>query len=437
VDRSVAATVRKLASLGELANTLIMFTSDNGYMLGQHRWQGKILPYEPSLRVPLLMRWPAGGIDGGTLVRQTTALADIPRTIAAAAGVEPMLPPDGRSLLPLARGDSDTQGYGAMSIESAQQGHDVSDHRWFYQGVRTRRYTFMEYPRSGELELYDRRKDPAQLNNVAYRPAYRQTRRALAAKLLQLKNCAGDSCLNVSGSVPDPRSEPYLVKRQTVHPDELGSIRSARQVVTLTARNWTTGKGMATAWQRRGRTWTVRRGPYPITFGARGLIPAAQRRDGTGETPAGTFRPAFALGRSRNPGTALPYRRFDANDYWPMDSRVPKTYNVYQPNRPPKAQWRRSAAERWWSHRARYSHALMMRFNLPTGVHRAPGQYQAANPADVRKGSFVLHTGSRAAGRGWASMPAKQITWLLRWMRPNTLGTRFVVGTPGIMRSRL
>jgi len=439
VDRSVAASVQKLRNLGELANTLIIFTSDNGYMLGEHRWQGKILPYEPSLRVPLLMRWPTGGIQAGTVVRETTALADLPRTIAAAAGVVPSLTPDGRSLLPLARGESGAQGYDAMSIESGQQGWDTSDHRWFYQGVRTRRYTYLEYPRTGERELYDRRKDPAQLNNVAYRPAYRQTRLALAAKLLQLKSCAGDGCLSVDGSAPTPSPEPYLTKRQTVHPDELGSIRSARQVVTLTARNWGTGKGMATAWQRRGRTWTVRRGPFPITFGARGLIAAAQRRDGTGETPAGTFSPAFALGRLRNPGTTLQYRRFDVDDYWAMDRRVPKTYNVYQPSRPAKAQWRKAQSEHWWANRARYPHALMLSFNLPSGVRyaKANGQYQAANPADVRKGSLVLHTGSRVAGRGWTSMPADQITWLLRWMRPNTLGTRFVVGTPGFMRGRL
>jgi N-acetylglucosamine-6-sulfatase len=439
VDRSVAGTVQKLRTLGELDNTLIIFTSDNGYMLGQHRWQGKILPYEASLRVPLLMRWPAGGIAPGTTVRQTTGLVDLPATIAAASGATPMLEQDGRSLLPLARGVPDATGYGAMSIESGQNGWETADRRWFYRGVRTPRYTYLEYPRTGERELYDRRKDPAQLNNVAYRPAYRQTRLALAAKLLALKDCVGDACLNVDGNVPEPSPEPYLTKRQTVHPDELGSIRRARQVVTLTARNWGTGKGMATAWQRRGRTWTVRRGPFPISFGARGLIAAAQRRDGTGETPAGTFAPAFALGQLRNPGTTLQYRRFDIDDYWAMDRRVPKTYNVYQPSRPAKAQWRKTQAEHWWSNRSRYPHALMLKFNLPSGVRyaKARGQYQATNPADVRKGSLVLHTGSRVAGRGWTSMPADQITWLLRWMRPNTLGTRFVVGTPGFMRGRL
>jgi N-acetylglucosamine-6-sulfatase len=439
VDRSVASSVQKLRSLGELDNTLVIFTSDNGYMLGQHRWQGKIVSYEPSLRIPLLMRWPAGGIQGGTVVRQTTALADLPATIADAAGVEPMLTPDGRSLLPLARGESGAEGYGAMSIESGQKGHDTSDERWFYHGVRTRRYTYVEYPRTNQVELYDRRNDPAQLNNVAYRPAYRQTRLALAEKLLLLQDCAGAECLSVSGGVPEPRPEPYLTKRQTVHPDELGSIGSARQVVTLTARDWRTGKGMATAWQRRGRTWTVRRGPFPIRLGARGLIAAAQRRDGTSETPAGTFAPAFALGRLRNPGTTVPYRRFDRSDYWVMDPRVPRTYNVYQPRRSAKARWRKAAAEHWWSHRARYPHALVLRFNLPRGVRyaKARGQYLATRPADVRKGSFVLHTGSRVAGRGWTSMAADRIAWLLRWMRPNTLGTRFVVGTPGFMRGRL
>ncbi|HWM00459.1 MAG TPA: sulfatase-like hydrolase/transferase [Nocardioidaceae bacterium] len=440
VDRSVQQTVTQLETLGELDNTLIIFTSDNGYMLGQHRWQGKILPYEPSLRVPLLMRWTAGGITPGTTVPQTTALVDLPSTIAAAAGATPLiLPQDGRSLLPLARGAEDAEGYGAMSIESGQNGWETSDRRWFYRGVRTRRYTYLEYPRNGERELYDRLKDPSQLNNVAYRPAYRLTRTALAAKLRQLKSCQGAACLDVEGGAPAPRPQRYLTRGWTVHPDELGSIGVARQVVTVTASTWSAGAGMATAWQREGRTWTIKRGPFPVTLGAQGMIEAASRRDGTGETPAGTFRPELALGNLRNPGTPIPYRRIDRDDYWSMDRRVPKTYNVYQQSRPPKAQWRTSAAVHWWSKRGRYPHALVLGFNLPTGLHysQARGQWQANNPADVRKGSLVLHAGGRVPARGWASMKTGDIAWLLRWLRPDQMHSRFVIGTPGYLRGRL
>lgn len=440
VDRSVAQTAAQLAELGELDNTLIIFASDNGYMLGEHRWQGKILPYEPSLQIPLLMRWTDGDIPAGVRRDKTAALVDIPRTIADAAGVEPMLTPDGRSLLPVARGERGAPGYGAMSIESGQQGWDTSDHRWFYRGVRTARYTFVRYARTGEDELYDRRIDPDQLNNVAYRPEYRETRDALVSKLRALQDCAGQACLDEGGRVPRPLPEPHLSSGKTVHPDELGSIGSARRVVTLTAMNWRTGRGTATAWTRHGRTWTVRRGPFPVKLGARGLVQPGLRRDGADETPAGTYTAAFALGHRPNPGTSLPYRRFDEDDYWVMDRRVPETYNVYQDQRPEKARWRKSAAQHWWAQRGRYQHALMLDFNLPRGLRSAKaggGQSTATRPADVRKGSLALHSGPRQPGRGWVSMRPDHVRWLVRWSQSASGRTAYVLGTPDYLRNRL
>ncbi|MGH3356189.1 MAG: sulfatase/phosphatase domain-containing protein, partial [Nocardioidaceae bacterium] len=424
-------------TLNQLDNTLIIFTSDNGYLLGQHRWSGKILPYEASLRVPLLMRGPR--IPAGVRVRDSTALVDVAATIADAAGAVPRLTVDGRSLLPLARGQVDAQGYGALSIESGQQGWSGADARWFYQGVRTRRYTYVSYLRTGELELYDRRQDPDELTNVAYRPAYRRTRDALAGKLRGLHDCAGADCLDVSGQVPRPRAEPYLDNGATVHPDDLGSIGRARQVVTVTARNWSAGTGRATAWQRRGRTWTVRRGPFPVILGGRGLVRAQDRRAGSGQTPAGTFRPGFALGHLRDPGTALSYRRFDENDYWAMDPRAPRAYNVYQPRHSPRSTWRTRAAERWRDHRSRYPYAMVMQYNLPRRIShsRRFDQMQAAVPADVRRGSLVLHVGRRLSHHGWTSMDRGEMRWLLRWMHPDRMHTRFVLGTPSYLRKHL
>lgn len=439
VDRSVAKTVALLDEHGELDNTLIIFTSDNGYMLGQHRWRGKVLPYEPSLQVPLLMRWPDGGIPAGVTRPQTAALVDLPRTIADAAQVEPMLTPDGRSLLPIARGEDGAGGYGAMSIESGAQGGDRRDRRWFYRGVRTKRYTFVQYTRSGETELYDRRKDPSQLTNVAYRPAYRPVRVALAHKLSALRDCVGDECLSVDGNVPAPLPEPYLRHGRTVHPDDLGSIGGARQVVTITAANWRTGKGRLTAWTRKSRTWTVRRGPVTVQLGRNGLIQDRLRRQGAGETPAGSFRPERAFGLRPKPRTSLPYDRVDKDDYWVSDPRVPATYNINQPRRAKDAQWRARYAVRWARYAGRFPHAMLMRYNLPRRVRRAAAVHElrASSPADVRKGSFVLHPGKRLGQHGWVSMNQGQLSWLLRWMRPGTQRTTFVVGTPGYLLSRL
>src|SRR5690606_17237603 len=80
------------------ADTVIVFTSDNGYFLGEHRIrQGKILPYEPSLRVPLLMRGP--GVPHGVTRRSPVTTLDAAPTFAALAGARPGVPVDGSSLL--------------------------------------------------------------------------------------------------------------------------------------------------------------------------------------------------------------------------------------------------------------------------------------------------------------------------------------------------
>ena len=428
VDRNVRDIVGQLEETGELANTLIIFTSDNGFLLGEHRASGKVLPYEPSLKVPLLMRGP--GLPAGARTAETAALVDIAPTIAAAAEATPTLTVDGRSLLPVAKGER--RGYGALAIEAGLRGGDRGD--WFYQGVRTGRYTYVAYPQTGERELYDRRVDPHQLNNVAYRPTYRQTRSALAEKLAELRRCVGDECLSVAASAPGPVSD-----GTPVHPDELGSTGRARQVVTLTASSWSTSRGTAVAWQRQGRTWRVVRGPFSVRLGRHGLTMPDRVRHLRGKTPVGTFRPATVMGLSRDPGTQQRYRRLDRDDHWPFDPRDPSTYNVFQPDRGAKATWNPALDERWSAHRSRYSYAMVMRYNLPSRVVRSAryGQQTATKPADVRKGSFVVHVGDPMGKQGWVSMPRARMRWLLTWMRPSTLDTKFVVGTPGYLRKNL
>ena len=435
VDRSFKATIGKLERLGQLDNTLVIFTSDNGFLIGQHRWQGKTLPYEPSLRVPLMMSGP--GIPAGVRSDESVALTDIASTVARAAGATPTVEQDGQPLQPVAQGTA--PGYGAQTIEAGPL-KPKDWPTWFYHGVRTKRYKYLVYPGFKEFELYDLRKDPDETTNVAYRPAYRKTRAALAAKLRVLSTCAGVSCRDVSGGgVPRPAPEPYLDSGATVHPDELGSVGTARQVVTITAPNWHTGRGQLTAWVRHRRTWTVARGPFPVQLGSNGLIPQRRRRQETGETPAGTFTPSEAFGLRPPVKTQLPYRKVDDNDYWVFDPREPKTYNVNEPRRSPTATWRKRYSVRWGTDARRFSRGLLMDYNLPTGVIRSRqlGELRSAAPADVRKGSFVRHAGKRLGEHGWVSMDAQRLTWLLRWTRTGTEGARFVVGTPDYLRGRL
>ena len=105
VDDAVAAIVAKLAAIGKLDNTYIVFTSDNGYFFGEHRIvAGKYLPYEPSARVPFLIRGP--GIPAGGTTSELSANVDFAPTVADVTGSTPTLTMDGRSLLPFAANTS-------------------------------------------------------------------------------------------------------------------------------------------------------------------------------------------------------------------------------------------------------------------------------------------------------------------------------------------
>src|SRR4051794_35901289 len=100
IDEAVLAIYRKVESLGQLSRTYFVFTSDNGYHLGQHRLTGgKETTYDEDLRMPLLIRGP--GIPAGLNVSKLASNADLAPTFAAWAGVTPSRQVDGRSLVPI------------------------------------------------------------------------------------------------------------------------------------------------------------------------------------------------------------------------------------------------------------------------------------------------------------------------------------------------
>ena len=184
VDEGVEQIYAALAAGGALSNTLLVFTSDNGFMHGEHRIEsGKIVPYEESIRVPLMIRGP--GFRGGGVVRDLAINADLVSTIVRATGAQPALTLDGVGLQRTARSPGRERGR-ELSIESNA-----------YTGVRTSRYTYLVYTRgenNGFEELYDMRADPFQLQNLAASPPYAAIRAALAERLASLRGCVGESC---------------------------------------------------------------------------------------------------------------------------------------------------------------------------------------------------------------------------------------------------
>ncbi|HEY7594851.1 MAG TPA: sulfatase [Actinophytocola sp.] len=220
LDEMVGAIVDTLARTGELDDTYLVFTSDNGYSLGAHRLVQKMAPYEESMRVPLAIAGP--GIKAGERRQQALSI-DFAPTLLDLAGVRVPGDVDGRSLVPLLGGGNpkwrtDFAGeYGGGGrrgtdgvVTEAVPGHEddemyvVDMPSW--SGVRTDRYLYVRwYERERalpdrEYELYDLRKDPYQLTNLIATPEgeaeYAGVVAALDHRLGELIECSGASCRN-------------------------------------------------------------------------------------------------------------------------------------------------------------------------------------------------------------------------------------------------
>jgi N-acetylglucosamine-6-sulfatase len=238
VDEGIVGVVGALRAAGELDDTLIVFTSDNGFFHGEHRVPyGKVMVYEPSIRVPLILRGP--GVPAGALRRQLVTNADLAPTILDAADARPAgRTPDGRSLFPLLRDRGLAWGR-ELLVEGAPGIFAVA-----YVALRNDRFVYAEHD-NGERELYDLRRDPHQLRNVVGEPAYAPIEGRLAERLAALSSCGGRACwrgprlrIAVRGCRPRVRGEPLARVRLRQRGRRLRARVSTRdgRVVTLDRR---------------------------------------------------------------------------------------------------------------------------------------------------------------------------------------------------------
>jgi arylsulfatase A-like enzyme len=187
VDEAIASILETLRQTGELDNTLILFTSDNGFFHGEHRVaNGKVLWYEPSIHLPLLMRWTGNrALPRGVHRNQLAMNVDDAETILDAANVRAGRVEDGTSLLPFWQDKGKETGRDLLIDNSPGAGH--------FDGIRTQHYKYAEYA-NGDRELYDLRKDPYELQSEHANPAYAALEASLAARLHNLVTCKGPSC---------------------------------------------------------------------------------------------------------------------------------------------------------------------------------------------------------------------------------------------------
>ena len=192
VQEQVSKIMDALRASGELDNTYVIFTSDNGYILGEHRIRGgKVAPYEVANRVPFLVRGP--DITPGTRVPDATAQVDFAPTVLDMAGLPIPDSVDGISLLPKLRDPSTPLSRPDVLIEATNTQATTDPLPWLYHGIVTDHWKYVERE-TGRKELYDLNTDPHELVNLAGKAQYATDQARLANLLTQDKWCSGAAC---------------------------------------------------------------------------------------------------------------------------------------------------------------------------------------------------------------------------------------------------
>jgi len=202
IDDNVGRMFDYLDSKGLRENTIVVYTSDQGFFLGEHSWFDKRFMYEESLRMPLLVSYPRE-IEPGSVRDDIVLNLDFAETFLDYAGERPPEDMQGRSLRPLFRGNEPEEWRQSMYYRYWMH---LSDHVVYaHYGLRTRRYKLIYYyadalgvegaiddPREPEWELFDLKKDPLEINSVYDDPDYAEVVDRLQDELKRAKEEAGD-----------------------------------------------------------------------------------------------------------------------------------------------------------------------------------------------------------------------------------------------------
>lgn len=189
VDDSVGRILDYLDASGLTQNTLVIYSSDQGFFLGEHGWYDKRWMYEESLRMPFLARWP-GHIPPGTRVPEMIQNIDYAPTFLEAGGVPVPEDIQGESLVPLMEGGSPENWRKSIYYHYYEfpAVHMVPKH----YGVRTERYKLIHYYETDEWECFDLEADPQEIRSVYGDPEYATIVANLRKELARLRTLYGD-----------------------------------------------------------------------------------------------------------------------------------------------------------------------------------------------------------------------------------------------------
>ena len=189
MDKGIGQILDYLDQSGLAENTVVIYSSDQGFFLGEHGWFDKRFMYEPSLRTPLVVRWPRE-LEKGAVVDEIVSNVDFAPTMLSLAGIPPRADMQGASLLPFLKNDSPKawrKSFYYHYYEGLEGGHGVAAH----EGVTTGRKKLIHYYQTDEWEFFDLEQDPDEIHNLYQTPSRREELSALKVELSRLKQELG------------------------------------------------------------------------------------------------------------------------------------------------------------------------------------------------------------------------------------------------------
>ena len=233
---------------------------------------------------------------------------------------------------------------------------------------------------------------------------------------------AGLGALVAAGVVLSVRADAATVP--PYDPTRLAHVGDARQLIVVTGASRTSTSATLRTYRLGGDgRWAAAFPAMPARTGYGGWVAGGRRRQGTGTTPQGTYRITDAFGLQPDPGTALPYRHADGNDYWAGDQQDPRTYNLVQPRASERRTWRTGESERLSAYPVQYAYAAVIDFNRPAAStvrwNATLGEHVTGKPVDVRLGSAIfLHVNGKGSTAGCVSVSRADLLTVLRWLDP-------------------